>query len=655
MKTIRKIIYCVYIFIWFLLIDILPSIINTKISTFLVVFNGLVVGGLCFEYLYRRVEVKKDLLKQCLGINTLISIFIISAFLSDVTQKIYIYNIICLFTTILSVEVLLLFLVLRKVEWKRYFQEKSEEFKSGIYAILFLATILRVLILNVYQRWDAAEYYRGVVEGCEKFSFNLGSLYNYRFSGHSTIGYGLISSIGEFWFPREYIGVGIVNIILSVFVTYYVYKILKITNIANGRFAAFGAFLVSCSPIFLGTSSYYNMDFGIAIFTVYVIFFWLSKQYLYMFFWSIILLFTKETGVVLLVGIFLSIIMYRFLSNKLPIGKRVKYAVKCKEVVVLLISFILVIGYNLFLKIQDLLVWDVTTEPDIVESGPLQGYFSIDIEFMIYKIKQMLFMNFNWLLVLGILIFLFVCIYKKTKNVWVNIIVFFGAFSGIILFNMIYINYTIPRYQIVYELLLCIYFVMLLFMVNMKKFITYIVLFGTTTLLLVQSVVTIDILSLKISPSLTTGKLDMVFYSNGETYMGDYLVYNSQYVYMDYCFDMILEKVEYDENMTVLILGDDVAAMGYEGYAIELNWDTKKKMRVMYSNEDTIELDLVYGVESLIEEQNKKVVVIFTPHYNVDEEYELNQLGNQFEIIEQGAVSLDVRGTENYYLLEISN
>lgn len=79
--------------------------------------------------------------------------------------------------------------------------------------------------------------------------------------------------IGEFFSPQTGRGIFVVNMIFTLLAVYAIYDLLKNYWLkCDRKTAAVLAFLVSCTPIFLGTFAYVNVDYLLAVLFIYIIY-----------------------------------------------------------------------------------------------------------------------------------------------------------------------------------------------------------------------------------------------------------------------------------------------------------------------------------------------------------------------------------------------
>jgi signal peptidase I len=143
-------------------------------------------------------------------------------------------------------------------------------------------------------------------------------------------------------------------------------------------------------------------------------------------------------------------------------------------------------------------------------------------------------------------------------------------------------------------------------------------------------------------------------------YYGDYMVYNTQYTYLDRVQTQILAEVGYNPDTMDIIqpdINDSFVAGNVPLYY--LNWDVQKKKRVFYQNEDTIEMYGPYVASDIVNGKVKRkdlestAVYISIPYWlQVDAQEELQSLSQDYDIGEKQTLKT-FQGSIDYYVLTL--
>jgi hypothetical protein len=143
-------------------------------------------------------------------------------------------------------------------------------------------------------------------------------------------------------------------------------------------------------------------------------------------------------------------------------------------------------------------------------------------------------------------------------------------------------------------------------------------------------------------------------------YYGDYMVYNTQYTYLDRAQTQILANVGYDPYTMDIIVPDknDIYISGNVPMYY-LNWDAKKKKRVFYQNEDTTQMEGPYVASVVargavrIKGLKSTAIYISSPYWlHVDEQKELQELSELYDIGEKQTLKT-FQGSIDYYVLTL--
>lgn len=535
-----------------------------------------------------------------------------------------------------------------------------------LYAILFVSGILRSFSLNVMQRWDAGEYYYRLGTACENFDFTWEAFFEqFRLCGHPTLGFAPIYAIGEFFAPRRIWGMELVNLTLTLAAIFCIYRILeKLLLECDNRRLALYTFLISCGPLFLGTFQNFNPDFGIALFGVFVIYSCLYKQYFLMLFWGCVVVQTKETGIVMQAGLVLGLVLYSFFGRKLPVAERVRGVFKNPAVWAAGASVLFQMGYMKF--IGGITSWASKEQQKFVWDNEGMNCFGFRADFILTKLGQLFLLNFNWIYLAVILtgIVMLLLYRHKVKKVSGGIFLLWAVSGSLLLFLNLYITGALARYNLFCDLALAITGVVVIEIVFSGK-IRYFIIVSCVGLMLLQSYITVDPVSLAVFPHVETGRADMLYMHIPSEDLGyvDTIVYNYQYTFIDRALDKCFVEGFQGDAVNVVHFGDsygDGSQFGgnwwQDWVPYKLRWDKKEEKRVHYKNENTVRIN-VFGEEWLNiwfeegkAEEMKAAVLIFLPQFEYDEEACLEQLAPFFEIGEKQTYR-SILGCVNYYKL----
>ncbi|HJC25626.1 MAG TPA: hypothetical protein H9761_18345 [Candidatus Eisenbergiella merdavium] len=306
--------------------------------------SGLVLlaAGLVFLPEFRKTfgfVMNRHRMSQTLIILDIIAVFLLSALFNGGSDKALLSNkLICggyVFCVYLMNLFYGYFYFLYNGKAKRRIKEKIVNIwkeRKYLMALLLISFLLRVWMIGTIQRWDAGEYYYRLGTACKNFTFTWDSFWeSFRLANHTSLGFSLVMAIGEFLNPRGVTGVQIINLILTLAAICCMYGLfknywLKLTDLK----AAYFTLLVSVTPVFLGTFSYVNVDYVMAVFFIYLLYSEYRENYILMTFWAVMMTQTKEPGMVVAFGYFAVRMLYRLATNAGSIREKTEGACKDK-------------------------------------------------------------------------------------------------------------------------------------------------------------------------------------------------------------------------------------------------------------------------------------------------------------------------------------
>jgi hypothetical protein len=182
---------------------------------------------------------------------------------------------------------------------------------------------------------------------------------------------------------------------------------------------------------------------------------------------------------------------------------------------------------------------------------------------------------------------------------------------------------------------------------------------AVAVLVVVECFITIDPMTLLGFKMLDTGAAPMCYtghkyLADEDMYYGDYLVYNTQYMYIDRAYDAILAEAGYDASWDILLPSSNGNALS--GNMYRLNWDSKRQKRVFYTNENTAEMKwFIEGSAALAKEAGSlrgKAILVVNPYYRgVDNEGMIAEALKYYDCVQQGTYS-SLQGEIYYYVME---
>lgn len=569
-----------------------------------------------------------------------------------------------------------------------------------IIIVLFIIFASHMPFITSMQRWDAGEYYFRLGVALDNFTYSsIGELFEcFSLCGHSASVFCIIYLIGEMIFPGKIIGVSLVSITITLIAMYCLYKIFQkiFSNTSNTRCALY-ILLISFTPLTYTYMTHLNLDYAMAMFVLMIIYCYMYDKWLLAGLLSVLCFQIKENALVIIAGIAIGE-MIRCILIKENVLKNIFMNFKLYVTLIaalIQLRYFKIIGNN----------WTATAEQ---EAGGLFKWDNNGTEclgfnksYIIMKLKQQFILNFNWIVAIIVILGIILYIYnvKKKKNAIKNnsfgqykypLSIIICAFVSNSLFAYLYITNTCTRYNIIGDILL--YIIAIYFINNFYS--KYVMTVGKKIIicifnimycvwlciLITECFITIDPISKLCFTKIDAINMDsllMMELTESASY-GESLIHNTQYHCYDIAMDNMLKCIDFNPETTDIILNDEGGVFICGNLPMYyLNWDTKKKKRVFYSNEDTIKMDDYYSIsllkikqqsdELIIEDEdqlrmvnkklkNKAVFVVCT--YFLDRGLDIDGYLNflkQYYNVSDRKISYTFQGGIYYYEMELKN
>lgn len=443
--------------------------------------------------------------------------------------------------------------------------------KFDKFYILYIFIIVLIFFVSIEQltkgiKWDSANYYKFIVR-LNEITFSPNDIVLLKNCGHSCYAYSLFVSIGENILPFHGLGVRIENIVIWIICCFLVDKILlNIMPYIKKAIRLIVLLLFALTPAILGTIQDISPEIYLVLFFTAFLYSYQKKRWILQLFWGTALVFTKETGILLIAAFYVGwFIVKLVLAVK---SKCISQIINKENIFFSLIIYIPAFVFLVYFIVDT--AWGTTSiaaNDNLTEDYLLTGNtFGVNMLVIVTKLKQMFVLNFNWLPTLICLIgFLYLIIRRKKKKVSLPIefiVPFVFSYLAFLLMQLFYITYTFPRYimlQYVFGMIVFAYFASVLPFNNIFRSI-YIL---NIILLCIQNYYCIDLISLKVFSSFNTGNgtmlVDSPLYINsaGKVVSGNdanilqlspYAQYNKQWSYFDVLIDKILQRIDYSSE-----------------------------------------------------------------------------------------------------------
>ena len=456
--------------------------------------------------------------------------------------------------------------------------------KRWLFENRWLFLMLAIMVLLRLPQWDTLlqddgyTYYSKLSAACSSFSFDPGYLFSkFRLANHPTWGLAMLAAIPEFFMPGNADSFLVFQTAVSLAAAGGVYDLLRRHTGCKQSVAFLGALAFGCSPMYLGMVSYPSLEVGLSSFFICVIWAYSRRYYLLMLFTCVLTVTSKEFGIVLVFGFFVGALVGEFRArSEAGTGKRLWAVLKTPRIgLFCLTGLCMGLGIIAYLFNPALSWFDLRTVFQNHSATHL-GYVGWSWSYSLYKLEELVFVNFDWLLLLIVLICL---VWRRVRRMPAldpeSVILMLGAVAGGVMylfFSCLAVTYTLPRYSMVTELILAFCAVMLL----AQTFHARVQQVGNTILALllaVQGYFCIDPVMKWWFPDVDTGGITMARVSQVDgRHMGDYMVYNYQYSYLRRGLQTIF--TQYDPaNYDFVVLDRD----GWF-YLTNLHWDYEDRI-----------------------------------------------------------------------------
>lgn len=415
-----------------------------------------------------------------------------------------------------------------------------------LYFILGISLII-FLCINVVTVWDLTAY-ESTLSEIKAFDYSMDTFSLFDLCGHVSWGYVLIVGIGEFLFPINGIGAQIVHIFMGMITINCFDSIVKILfpRIPKKERVLYSV-LFGVSPLFLGLNHYISLDYGVLCFLVWMICSHLNKQYIFQFFCTFLLCFSKETGVAVCFFYFLSYYSWKAYINKERRLRTFLFNGSFGEAFRVVFPALL---FCIYIFVGKGKMWSPPT------GGPKTGFF-IDYRHILSKLETILLGNFGWCFLLFILFGFFWTLIRREKRRNIKnsfSVVFLGCFLGYTVFSSCFVTYNHFRYNQAYVFL---YTILLIYSIQYFKENSRIVIPSILAVfLLIESFITIDPVMYIIFPLQNVSLLPMITTRREEDLpeynVSDSIVYNFQYQYYFKCLNIFFDRIGYDGTQLIL-------------------------------------------------------------------------------------------------------
>lgn len=458
--------------------------------------------------------------------------------------------------------------------------------------VVLLFIVLALLQFDSIQLYDSSLYYSSLIAGTNSFHFGpLSLLSSFCLENHPTQGFAFLIAIGEMLLPKQSVGVYAVTLVLTVTALFCLYGIMgKIFPSASSFIKAAGVAVFAFCPYVLGLFSYTTPDYYLTMLFVIMIWCFAVKLDYLAAFLSILVCFSKETGILFAAAFLLSAMFVRIWANWKSEGsgfiRSAFHYLLPKRLIVYAAAPVLLVLYYKFSGNISFEEASTKHSPLIWDSSAFHC-FGINYPNIVARLSQGLVYNLFWVVTLLGLTAAFVFLFRHCMHtrriapardshfradevpqsaighkeegdksekpapssaahsdfsVSLGIIVSSGLY---LLFLCLFMTNLCPRYSVCYALPISLISVLSITCIFRNKVVSGILLSCLAALFLAQSYTNIDPILANTCPKISIGYQNV--YSPTEKsygdrfalgYLGEMYVYNRTYA----CGDDLIEK-----------------------------------------------------------------------------------------------------------------
>ncbi len=445
-----------------------------------------------------------------------------------------------------------------------------------------IAIILIILSYDVggpHFVWDSRSFYDwlSALEKTDIFDFG-------RFFLFSHVDLTYFFSLFLLWQLTEDLAIGyfVYGAICLLVVAFSTVFILKKTVSHRGKaFVLLASVACLFSPYVCGMSTYVTYDFAICCFIPLLILFAINEDWLYFILTAFYVSQLKETGLIFVGAVCIGIIIMELACDKASFLKTV-FRKRTFAMLMVAVNFVL-----FYIVYSD---WWKTS----AENG---GGFGISIEHIKTILKMFIILNFEWAVILATVVLLFIAI-VKTRNINKYVIIYASTAVFPLLFYMLYITGTYPRYTDAFPVCILLIFVTALASLKVSDVVWYGSVVLLSVLMITSSFFSFDPLSERLLISEDVGDSTIYFSSFGFDFGGDPCVYNRHYYGMDIVFDKALKKAM-DSNVDLIAVsnGNNRSTWAIDGGMYAYNESMEKRIFTEFWNVKKAKRDPIYKWE----------------------------------------------------------
>lgn len=517
---------------------------------------------------------------------------------------------------------------------------------KAILLVIVCFILLSIEVVDSFVMWDAWQYYANWGMGClqkiiKLFDSNFSGIYDLYLAGHPSLGYSLWAILSQL-FAEGTASLQIADIALAAVSIFAYYQILRklFGQKYDNETVALAAVPYALSPFVLGIVGNINPDSATMYFAVIFIACVLYNYEALELVFAFAFCFTKEPAVVYYVAYIIAKVVCDYLSgHKFTLRGMIRFGF-CN--IKNYLCAIPAIVWMLLFMFNPSGGWGV-------ELAKEWAHFEVSPEIAPLKLRQIFFMNFNWIFWLAIVlgtVLLFIKKIRVNKKIFELIPMSIMGLS-VIGFGCVYVTYVHPRYIV--PIIPALYLTAIIMVGYWNKKSLYIFAVVVSVLLFIQNYKVIDPVMTHVFSSRPTGyesnstmyvlgDLSDKYRHHGNRY-NDQIVYNRQYVYWPETIEEVFSRSGYNGNMLIVFPDDEPAPqfdiLGNGGCL----WNTRSK-KLEYVDIDAppecikVTTCRVMDASSMIGDMNTDYILYMVPAWDsMDFDFIVDK-----EIIKQGEV-----------------
>lgn len=446
--------------------------------------------------------------------------------------------------------------------------------KSHKYLMVLLGiTFILCLDTDMYQfKWDGLLYYLAASGA------NLGSISSVSLYGHMAQTSGVMYRIGALICDNTGYGMIVANIIALLIGICAFYGSVRelLPNMRDIEYTIFTA-CFAFSPFTLGMVNYFSTDYFCVCLINVLVYFVLKEKWALALPAACLFVFTKEPALIAYVGLCFGLVIKDIITANGNLIGRLLFVIR---------------KMHYYFMLLPVVIWYLTYRI-LGEWSAGNGGFGFDIQYTANKLKVFGVLNFNWVVVLAILISAIILLLKKRNDEIVKLFPLIFGNAALLTFNCIYITANHSRYIdsfVGINMLLALVMICKALMKKKNVNVIKACAFCFAIILLISSYTTIDPISRMVFKSVRTGKAYIL--STGSQMLGDAGIYNKQMLWLERPLGQAVSDAQNEGDVIVLAL-PDMSVYAFDGMSEEINydeksepdiqyWDTEKQCRISY-------------------------------------------------------------------------